>query len=50
MTVKEILGCRIATQLNLSFYNNIMIQAREEIRKGSFDSWAKNFISNYTQE
>jgi len=48
--VKEILGCRIATQLNLSFYNNIMIQARQEIREGNFHNWSKNFISNYTQE
>ncbi len=48
--VNEILGCRIATQLNLSFYNNIMIESRKEIDKGSFESWSKNFISNYTQE
>ena len=48
--VNEILGCRIVTQLNLSFYNDLMIQSREAITKGNFKSWAKTFISNYTQE
>ena len=48
--INEILGCRIATQLNLSFYNNIMTQSREAIIKGSFDKWSKKFIADYTQE
>jgi len=48
--VNEILGCRIATKLNLSFYNFIMIQSRNEISNGNFDNWANTFISNYAQE
>jgi len=46
----EILGCRIATELNLSFYNNIMVEARNAIKVGIFSSWAKSFIANYSQD
>ena len=44
---KEILGCRIATQHNLSFYFNLIEQAKEAISAGSFNSWAKKFIADY---
>ena len=48
--VREILGCRIATELNLSFYNKIMIESRKAINENSFNNWSKSFISKYTQE
>jgi len=46
----EILGCRIATELNLLFYNNLMINARETIKNGEFSSWVQSFITNYSQD
>ena len=44
---QEILGCRIATQHNLSFYNNLISDARTAINNNSFLKWSKNFISTY---
>ena len=44
---QEILGCRIATQHNLSFYNNLLKEAREAINNGVFNNWAKKFIADY---
>ena len=46
---KEILGCRIATQHNLSFYNNLMQEAQGAINKGSYLGWSKNFIQDYNR-
>ena len=43
----EILGYRIATQHNLSFYNNIIQDAINAIKKNNFDKWANTFIKNY---
>ena len=45
--IEEILGCRIATQHNLSFYNNLIEDAKEAIQNGSFNNWSKDFLSNY---
>ena len=44
---KEILGCRIATQHNLSFYNNLLKEARDTINNGTFELWSKKFIADY---
>ena len=46
--VNEILGLRIATQNNLSFYINLMKNMREKIIEGNFDEWSTNFINNYS--
>ena len=46
---REILGCRIATQHNLSFYNNLMHEAQRAIDKGNYLSWSKNFIQDYNR-
>ncbi len=43
----EILGYRLATQHNLSFYNNIIQDAIDAINKNNFDKWANSFIKNY---
>jgi len=48
--IEEILGCRIATQHNLSFYNNLIEEAKESIRNNSFERWSKNFLSNYNKQ
>ena len=43
----EILGCRIATQHNLSFYNNLLKEARDAINNGVYNNWSKKFIADY---
>jgi queuine tRNA-ribosyltransferase len=47
---QEILGCRIATQHNLSFYNNLIQEAKQAIYNDSFDKWSNNFLSNYDKQ
>jgi len=44
---QEILGYRIATQHNLSFYNNLMKDAREAINNKNFKEWSANFLKAY---
>ena len=46
---REILGCRIATQHNLSFYNNLIKRAKIAINNGDFNKWSKKFIADYNQ-
>ena len=48
--IDEILGCRIATQHNLSFYNNLIEEAKKSIQNDSFEKWSKNFLSNYEKQ
>ncbi len=45
--INEILGLRIATEHNLSFYKNLMEKMREEIINDNFLSWSKKFINRY---
>mgnify|MGYP001216565923 FL=1 len=42
--INEILGLRIASTLNLSFYLNLMERVRNNITKGSFESWSKSLL------
>ena len=44
---KEILGYRIATQHNLSFYNNLIIDATNAIKNNNFSTWKRSFLENY---
>ena len=44
---QEILGCRIATQHNLSFYFNLIEEAKTAINNGNFQGWSKKFIADY---
>ena len=46
---EEILGYRLATQHNLSFYNNLLLDAREAILHDKFEKWSKNFLNSYEQ-
>ena len=46
---KEILGCRIASQHNLSFYKNMIEDAKTAINNENFNQWSKKFIANYNQ-
>ena len=47
---EEILGYRIATQHNLRFYIHLMKTMQDEIQKGNFATWAKEFIVQYSHE
>ena len=44
---QEILGCRIATQHNLSFYFNLIEEAKAAIQGSNFNSWSEKFLSDY---
>ena len=44
---KEILGCRIATQHNLSFYNNLIKEIHTAIKNDNYLNWSKQFIKDY---
>jgi len=45
----EILGCRIATQHNLSFYNNLITEAKSTIKSGLFLDWSTKFLNQYSE-
>ena len=45
--INEILGLRIATTLNLSFYLDLMSTMRIKIQDGTFHSWSKSWLSKY---
>ncbi|MBI65370.1 MAG: tRNA guanosine(34) transglycosylase Tgt [Candidatus Marinimicrobia bacterium] len=44
---EEILGYRIATQHNLSFYNNFINDIKQNITNDTFDIWSKKFLTSY---
>ena len=45
--INEILGLRIATTLNLSFYLELMATMRIKINDGTFHSWSKSWLSKH---
>ena len=47
---KEILGYRLATQHNLSFYYNLLKDAKKAIKEDDFYNWKNKFFKNYNQE
>ena len=44
---EEILGYRIATQHNLSFYNNIIVDAKNAMQNSNFKNWSLEFLNQY---
>ena len=44
--INEVLGLRIASTLNLSYYLDLMSAVREKIVDGNFDSWSKSLLSD----
>ena len=44
---EEILGYRIASQHNLTFYINLMKNIRKSISKDTFHSFANSFLQKY---
>jgi len=49
INVKEILGVRLMTLHNLTFYNTLIKEIREAINKRSFSEYKHNFIERYTR-
>ena len=43
--VKEILGLRIASTLNISFYISLTKKIQELIQSGEFDKWSKSWLA-----
>ncbi|MFL2983633.1 MAG: tRNA guanosine(34) transglycosylase Tgt [Candidatus Neomarinimicrobiota bacterium] len=39
--INEVLGLRIASVLNLAFYNNLMVEIRLNIKNNNFENWSK---------
>ena len=46
---KEILGYRLATQHNLSFYYNLLKDAKKAIKEDDFYHWKNKFFKNYNR-
>ena len=44
--INEVLGLRIASTLNLSFYLDLMDIIRQKISDGNFDNWSKSLVSD----
>ena len=44
--INEVLGLRIASTLNLSYYLDLMAAMRKKIADGNFDSWSKSLLSD----
>jgi len=44
--INEVLGLRIASTLNLSYYLDLMSTVRKKIADGNFDSWSKSLLSD----
>ena len=43
--IKEILGLRIASTLNLSYYISLIKTVRQTIDSGEFDKWSSSWLS-----
>jgi len=47
INVNEILGLRLATLHNLTFFLGLMETMRRQIRKGRFEAWARSFLTEW---
>ena len=47
--INEILGLRIASTLNLTYYNDLMSQIRKSIDKNDFEDWSKATLNDMSQ-
>ena len=43
--INEVLGLRIASTLNLSYYLDLMAAMRQKINEGNFDAWSKSLLN-----
>ena len=44
--IKEVLGIRIASTLNIAYYQNLMNTIRTELNNATFDNWSKSILNN----
>ena len=44
--INEILGLRIASMLNLSYYIGLMATMRQKIQSGEFSNWSREWFRN----
>ena len=42
--INEVLGIRIASTLNLAFYQDLMVSIRQEIRNSTFGEWSRKTL------
>ena len=42
--INEVLGIRIASTLNLAFYQDLMVSIRTEIRNSTFEEWSRKTL------
>ena len=47
--INEILGLRIASTMNLTFYNDLMVEIRRNINEKSFGDWSDSMLSKMNQ-
>ena len=47
--INEVLGLRIASTLNLTYYNDLMSQIRESIDKNHFEDWSKIILNDMSK-
>ncbi len=43
--INEVLGLRITSTLNLSYYLDLMAAMRQKINEGNFDAWSKSLLN-----
>ena len=48
-SINEILGLRIASTMNLTFYNDLMVEIRRNINEKSFCDWSDSMLSKMNQ-
>ena len=42
--INEVLGIRIASTLNLAYYQNLMLSIRKEINNSTFNDWSQTTL------
>ena len=44
--IKEVLGLRLATIHNLTYYNNLMATVRKKIKSEEFNNWSQSYLNS----
>ena len=47
--INEVLGLRIASTLNLSYYNDLMKDIRKNIDNDNFENWSKSTLDEMSK-
>ena len=48
--INEMLGLRLASMHNITFYMNLMQEIRNEINNNRFDEWSKQFLNQHSND